>query len=109
MSKNVVFDSIVTGLNQAIAYERGEQTEEVKTNIVHIAPLPQYKSNEIKKIRNKLKLSQSLFANALGVSKKTVEAWEAGKNIPNGPAQRILDLLNNENNFLEEHEIVLVK
>ncbi|WP_282432928.1 helix-turn-helix domain-containing protein [Pelotomaculum propionicicum] len=39
-------------------------------------------------MRTKLDLSQSAFANIIGVSKKAVEAWEAGVNIPQGPAQR---------------------
>ena len=40
-------------------------------------------------------MTQNLFAQTLGVSVKTVEAWEANKNIPQGPAQRILFALYN--------------
>ena len=40
-----------------------------------------------------LNMTQALFANMIGISKKTVEAWESGRNIPMGPASRELDLL----------------
>ena len=56
-------------------------------------PLTSYKMNEIKVIRKKINLSQNLFAKELGVPKKTVEAWESGRNIPQCPAQRILYII----------------
>ena len=36
----------------------------------------------------------NVFANYLGVSKKTVEAWELGRTHPTGPAYRLIDILN---------------
>ena len=30
-------------------------------------------------------------------SKKTVEAWESGKNTPNGPSSRLLEMLDTNN------------
>ena len=39
-------------------------------------------------------LTQSLLAKFLCVSKKTVEAWESGRNQPNGPSRRLLELLD---------------
>ena len=38
-------------------------------------------------------MTQVLFAGFMGVSPKTVEAWEAGRNMPDGPARRILAML----------------
>ena len=35
-----------------------------------------------------------LFAKYIGVSTKTVEAWEAGRNKPSGPSNRLLWLLD---------------
>ncbi|SFR11533.1 helix-turn-helix domain-containing protein [Desulfoscipio geothermicus] len=88
-----LYDGIVKGLNEAIAYERG-QLKGVNRHVVKIAPLPKYKAHEIKRIRLNLSLSQAAFANIIGVSKKTVEAWESGRNIPQGPSQRMLELLD---------------
>ena len=44
-------------------------------------------------IRNKSGMTQTVFANYMGVSKKTVEAWETGRTHPTGPAYRLLDIL----------------
>ena len=38
-------------------------------------------------------MSQRLFASYLGVSVKTVEAWENGTNHPSGSAKRLISLL----------------
>ncbi len=108
MKKNNIFPSIKAGINEAIDYEKGAHNNKVKTNKISIEKIPHYHSKQIKGIRNKLNLTQTIFAEILGVSIKTVEAWEAGKNVPNGPAQRILDLLKKEEGFLEKHKILLV-
>jgi DNA-binding transcriptional regulator YiaG len=38
--------------------------------------------DEIRTVRKGLGLTQSSFADALGVSLRTVEEWEAGRNVP---------------------------
>lgn len=101
-----VYKNIVSGLNEAIKYEKEGALKGARRRRVTIMPVPHYGANKIKSIRNKLGLSQLAFAKALGVSKKTVEAWEAGRNEPQGPAQRILELLQKESNLLEKHEII---
>jgi putative transcriptional regulator len=103
--KEKVFDSIMTGLNQALEYEKGNFPS-VRRRKVTISSLPSYKAENIRSIRNALNLSQLIFAEAIGVSIKTVEAWESGRNKPRGPALRMLQLLENESNFLEEHQII---
>lgn len=54
------------------------------------APVREYEASEIKEIRNGLGMTQAVFALFMGVSKKTVEAWESGRNMPDGPARRLL-------------------
>jgi putative transcriptional regulator len=89
------YSSIIKGLQEAVNYEKGN-LKGVKKHVVTVKELPVYKAKEIRKIRTKLELSQSAFANIIGVSKKAVEAWEAGINIPQGPAQRMLEILDKE-------------
>ena len=105
--KGSVFNDIVSGLKEAIQHERTGNTKGIRTRRVTIAPVPHYGASTIKSIRNSLGLSQITFAEALGVSKKTVEAWEAGTNIPQGPAQRMLELLQKEHDLLEKYEILI--
>ena len=85
-----LFDEIKTGLNEAIEYEKGNLKAETTT--VSVEPVGVYTSSEIKSIRNSTGLTQNLFAKYMGVSVKTVEAWEAGRNHPDGAACRLLYL-----------------
>jgi len=88
-----LFEDLKEGLKQAIDYEKG--VGKARTVTYRIMPVKQYGNEEIKKIRNKAGMTQMVFANYLGVSKKTVEAWERGRTHPTGPAFRLIDILAN--------------
>lgn len=92
-----LFDEIKTGLNEAIEYEKGNL--KAKSTTITIEPVGVYTSVEIKAIRNSTGLTQKLFAKYMGVSAKTVEAWEAGRNHPDGAACRLLYLTKNDPSF----------
>lgn len=92
-----LFDEIKTGLNEAIEYEKGNL--KAKTSTLSIEPVGVFTSSEIKSIRNSTGLTQKLFAKYMGVSVKTVEAWEAGRNHPDGAACRLLSLTKNDPSF----------
>ena len=59
----------------------------------------QFSLGEIKEIGNSTGLTQVLFAKYMGVSVKTVEAWEAGRNRPEGTACRLLTLTRKDPAF----------
>lgn len=50
----------------------------------------------IKKIREKLNLSQEAFAERLGVHPRTVQNWESGGTIPKSKHAILCDLMNNK-------------
>lgn len=52
---------------------------------------PQFDARTVHRLRNRLGLSQGLFARLLGVSRKLIEAWEAGTRTPSPMACRLLD------------------
>lgn len=110
MKKNykdlTIGENLINSLNEAIKYEKGEKVKGLKTYTITVAPLPNYQGKEIKEIRNELGLTQSIFAYVLGVSKKTVEAWESGKNHPAGPAQRMLSILEKDKSILKKYKLV---
>lgn len=51
-----------------------------------------YAPGDIKRLREKLKLSQSGFAAALRVSERTLQAWEQGNRHPSGAALALLTI-----------------
>ena len=99
-----VFEKIKTGLEEAIAYEQG--TLEAKTTKISIAPLKDYEASRIKNVRLNAGMTQVVFAEFMGVSVKTVEAWESGRNKPAGSACRLLALTENDPAFPQKSGIV---
>lgn len=92
-----VFDKIKTGLEEAIAYEEGHG--EARTATLSVAPVASYSADEIRSIRKRTGFTQVVFAQYMGVSVKTVEAWEAGRNHPEGAACRLLALTESDPQF----------
>lgn len=102
---STVFESIMTGLTEAIDDTRSEAGT-LKRRTVTIVPVKRYEADQVKKIRKSVKMSQSSFASYLGVSKKTVEAWESGTNHPSGAASRLLNMMEMDNGLTEKYPFV---
>ena len=100
-----VFSDIKAGLNEAIEYEKGNLKANTRT--LSVTPIEEFTASEIKDIRKKAGMTQVLFAKYLGVSLKTVEAWEAGRNQPSGAACRMLSLTKRDPQFPKTSGIVL--
>lgn len=94
MSK--AYDMISASLNEIIDDMEKTTGANLKQTVITIEvdEVQDFTPSEIKAIRLKNNLTQSLLAKFLCVSKKTVEAWESGKNKPNGPSSRLLELLS---------------
>lgn len=65
-----------------------------------------YTAKEVRDIRRSTGFSQKLFASYMGVSDKTVEAWEAGINHPSGAASRILSMMEMNSDLTTEFPFV---
>ena len=100
-----LFDDIKTGLGQAIEYEKGNL--KAKTTLLTVEPVEAFKPDEIRSIRNSTGLTQIMFAKYMGVSVKTVEAWEAGRNHPEGAACRLLSMTRRDPTFPQKSGIVI--
>jgi putative transcriptional regulator len=99
-----IFDEVKCGIEEAIAYEKGNL--KARKTTLTICPTETFTASEIKSIRNSTGLTQVLFAEFMGVSKKTVEAWEAGRNHPDGAACRLLTLTRTDPAFPKKSGIV---
>lgn len=87
-----LFEDLSEGLKEAIEFEKGKGKARTTTYVIQ--PVKEYSNTEIKEIRNNAGMTQSVFASFMGVSKKTVEAWECGRSHPTGPACRLMDILS---------------
>jgi putative transcriptional regulator len=100
-----MYEGIMEGLNDIIAYQEGEEGR-ARKSVVKILPLKEYTNNDIKELRNSRGMTQSVFAELVGVTPKAVEAWESGTNKPNGSAIRLFQLLEDDNNKILEHMLI---
>ncbi len=92
MGKNSVYESIMTGLNEALD-DAESKAPKLPRRTVTVEPVKIYDADEVKRIRKSTGFSQKTFAGFMGVSDKTVEAWEAGTNHPSGAASRLLRMI----------------
>ena len=58
-----------------------------------LPPVKEFSAVQIKKIRQKSKASQGVFAHYLNTSLSTVQKWEQGKKKPNGPSMKLINLV----------------
>ena len=71
---------------------------------VEIASPATYGARQVRATRNRLNVSQAVFAKLLGVSAELVEHWEQGVCLPRGIARRLLDEINHDPaDFLSRH------
>ena len=84
------FCGIKEGLEEVLAYEKGKASAET---IARKRSLPDV---DVKAERESLDMTQKAFANVLGVSKRTVEAWETGRSTPSPTAKNLIYLISKE-------------
>jgi putative transcriptional regulator len=97
-----VYRSIIQGLTEAVDYQQGKI--KAHKNKLAIKPMDTFNNNDIKQIRQKTGLSQVMFAGSLGVSPKTIEAWENGRNKPEGASCRLLEIVRDDPVFLKRFQ-----
>ena len=84
------FAELKLSLEHALQHARGERRD-LRTTVLPAPPKPM-KKQEIVKLRQQLNLSQAVFASALNVSVKTVQAWEQGLRQPSDAALKLLTI-----------------
>jgi putative transcriptional regulator len=100
MSKRNLFDELVTGLEEVRQYDQGKVT--LRTHAVEEpAVLPELTPAQIRDVRERLNLSQAVFARRLRVRKRTLENWEQGRAKPAGPAATMIHLVRQYPDTLE--------
>jgi putative transcriptional regulator len=55
---------------------------------------PKYTGEDVKELRSRLNVSQSVLAALINTSASAVRAWEGGTKKPGGPSNKLLQLLD---------------
>jgi len=90
-----VCEGLIDGLNEALAFARGEKTRAV----VHLVAVPQV---DVAAIRASTGPSQGAFARSIGVAEGTLLNWEHGRRRPTGPAQVLLAMIAKRPSLVSE-------
>lgn len=86
-------EKLKKGLEEILEFEEGKRT--LKTHVVDLPKPPiEYTAQDIRKIREKGRYSQSIFALILNVSVRTVQSWEIGMRNPTHSALRLLEIID---------------
>ena len=90
------FSGIMDGLQEALAYEKGTAAA---GTYARKRSLPDV---NVAEIRSSLDMTQKTFAEVLGISCRTVEAWESGKSTPTPTAKKLLYLIQGDHSLIQK-------
>ena len=96
-----ISEGILHGLQEML--DHTQEKIVLRSHCVTANPPREFTASEIRDIRDRLNMSQSFFAEVIGVSKKTVESWEYGRGKPSGAASRILSIAQEDPEALRRY------
>ncbi|MEX0866391.1 MAG: hypothetical protein WD030_03465 [Pirellulales bacterium] len=110
-SPHTLEETLVKSLeNFADALESGEDLAErftCRKVLLKLPPTP-YGPADVRETRQILGASQAIFAQFLGVSPRTVQAWEQGEQVPSPIARRFMDEIRHDRERFQRRFLELV-
>ena len=94
-----VFEQIKAGLEDSLAWSRGELS---LATTQPPPPAPRLTPRQVAALRKRLKMSQAYFAAVLNVSAKAVQSWEQGVRRPSDAALRVLQVIDRRPDVVRE-------
>lgn len=96
--KDEMFSELLGSAYEALEHAQGKRSLRTTT-----LPLPPKSLNGrgVKRVRASLHASQAVFARYLNVSTKLVQAWEANRRTPDGPALVLLHIAARQPQVIE--------
>jgi putative transcriptional regulator len=88
-NRRSLFERLRTGLEEGIQFAQGKLS--LRVTVIPDAP-PRLLASDIIQLRHELKVSQTIFAQLLNVSAKTLQSWEQGTRRPSKASLRLLQL-----------------
>lgn len=86
--RDEAFQELLEAAQQALEHYEGRR-HDLRTTILPAVPKPMNGAG-IRALRDRIGMSQAVFAMALNVSTKTVQAWESGARVPDGGNLKLL-------------------
>jgi putative transcriptional regulator len=94
---------LVGSVEAFAAHVRGKQKLTLRTTKLSLpARIKPLRPKDITALRQKLNVSQAVFAGLLNVPKVTAISWEKGRRQPTGAALRLLDLVRKKPQLLQQ-------
>jgi len=90
-----VGERIMEGLEQAVAWSRGEEVP-VQVSLVRIPDV------DVRKLRQRMGLSQTQFATKFGFPPATLRNWEQGRVRPDAPTRVLLAVIAKHPESIED-------
>lgn len=97
--KKEMFDELMASAGEALEHAQGKRS--LKTTSLPPPPKPM-SAKAVKRVRASLHASQAVFARYLNVSTKLVQAWEASRRRPDGPALVLLHIAARQPRVIEK-------
>lgn len=100
MRKRIIYTELMEGFDALEDARHGKLT--LRTSEVELKTPPEITPNMVRALREKLKLSQPVFARRLRTQPQTIKNWEQGIAKPNAQAAILLSLIDRNPKLLDE-------
>jgi putative transcriptional regulator len=90
-NKRALFGELMEGVAAMGAHREGKLT--LHTHQLDVRPLPRVTAALLRDTRERLNMSQQVFARKLRVNPRTLERWEQGRSRPNDQAAALILLV----------------
>lgn len=90
------FSSLEEGLKEALSFEKGKSSAETFSRKCSLPNI------NVSELRADLFMTQKKFADLLGVSSRTVEAWECGRSTPTPTARILMKLISDDHSLVSK-------
>jgi len=99
MSKRDIFGELMEGFDALEETRQGKLT--LRTTKVELKAPPEMTAEKVRAVREKLHLSQPVFARRLRTQPQTIKNWEQGTAKPNAQAAILLSLIDRDPTLLD--------
>ncbi|MBQ9664383.1 MAG: helix-turn-helix domain-containing protein [Oscillospiraceae bacterium] len=90
------FGELMDSLTEALAHSKGQAAAATFTRKRSLPDV------DVSRTRKTLHMTQKGFADVLGVSCRTVEAWESGRSSPTPTAKKLIYLIDQDNTLVQK-------